>query len=236
MNAVVTTLKFKYGNDTEVFAYGHSWGGTVTAKYFVSDEIIKNITGWISSNGAHDMPKNDIESLKLFKKVALEQISKNNNKSKWEDIRAWANAIDTLNVSDQESLEINQKAFEVEEWLIEDKELEERSSGGNSGAGIMSPINPYSSSINGGLTNLMLSEETKNTSMTNSLGKVTLPLLVLSGKYDFVVPPVLANDLYNLASSIDKKLVIFDKSGHSPMTHEPIKYRIEIISFIEANK
>lgn len=236
MNAVVSALKHKCGNDTKIFAYGHSWGGTVTAKYFVSDEIIKNVTGWISSNGAHDMPKNDIESVKLFRKVASEQINKNHNKSNWEEIKIWANSIDTLSISEQESYEINQKGFEVEEWLIEDKELQERSNGGNSGVGLLSPVNPFSSSANGGLTNLMLSNETRSISLTDDLRKVTLPLLVLTGKYDFVVPPALAHDLYNLSSSLDKKIVVFEKSGHSPMTHEPIKYRNEIISFIEANK
>ena len=89
---------------------------------------------------------------------------------------------------------------------------------------------------NGGLTNLILSNETSSTSLTGDLRKVTLPLLVLTGKYDFVVPPALAHDLHNLSSSLEKKIVVLEKSGHSPMIHEPIKYRNEIISFIEANK
>ncbi len=235
MDAVVRTLKHKFGDDTKVFAYGHSWGGTVTAEYMLSNQI-GYVDGWISSNGAHDMPKNNIESVKLFRKVAAEQIALRNNIDKWQEIKTWANGIDTNNITDAQSLEINQKGFEVEEWLIEDGVLNARTQGGNSGAGIFSPINPVSSNINGTLTNLLLSGEIKSTSYTDDLDKINLPLLVITGKYDFVVAPQLGNDLYSLANSANKTIAVFDKSGHSPMTHEPSKYSNLIIQFIEASR
>ena len=190
----------------------------------------------LESNGAHDMPKNDIESVKLFIKVSDEQINLGNSIPKWEETKNWALGINLNNISSKQSLEINQKAFEVENWLLEDGVLQKRASGGNSGASLNSPINPVSSQINGSLTNGQLSKEVSKASYTNDLFKVTLPTLIMTGKYDFVVAPELSQDAYNLISSTNKKLVVFDNSGHSPMSHEPEKYTNELIQFIDANK
>ncbi|MGB1041519.1 MAG: alpha/beta fold hydrolase [Flavobacteriales bacterium] len=236
MDAVIQTLKFKFGKDLKVFAYGHSWGGTITPKYMITGNLQQNVEGWITSNGAHDMPKNDIESVKLFLKTADEQITAGNSTDKWKEIKTWASGIDTNSITDAQSLEINKKAFEVEKWLFEDGVLNPIGEGGNSGGGIFSPINPLSSQLNGRLTNTLLSKEIQETSFTNQLFKVTIPTLVLAGKYDFVVAPELANDAFNLISSANKKLVVFNKSGHSPMSHEPTLYTQELISFIDTHK
>lgn len=236
MDAVIQVLKHKYGNDVSIFAFGHSWGGTLTAKFMTTGNLQHSVKGWIESNGAHDLPKNDIESVKLFRKVANEQITLGNSADKWQGIKTWADGIDTNAITNAISGEINSKAFEVEEWLMADGILNARATGGNSGAGIFSPINPLSSQLNGSLTNLALSNELLTTTLTSQLNKVTIPVLVLTGKYDFVVAPALSDDTFNLVSSTSKKLVVFEKSGHSPMSHEPVKYTSELIQFMRANK
>ena len=236
MDAVVKAIKFKYGADTKVFALGHSWGGMLTAKYMTTDGLQQNLAGWINSDGAHDIPKNDIEAIKLYRLVADEQIALGNNVSNWQGIKTWAGAVDTNNITDEQSGEINKKGNEVAEWLTNDGILASSPEGGNSGGGLGSPINPITSSINGNGTNSALSNEIQNTALTNELFKVTIPVLAITGKYDFVVAPKLAEDVFNLSSSAVKKLVIFDKSAHSPMNNEPAKFTAEVISFIEANK
>ena len=234
MDAVIKTLKFKYGKDAEVVALGHSWGGTLTAKYMVTGNLQQNLLGWIEADGAHDIPKNDIESIKLYREVSAQQIAMGNNVANWQEIKDWADAVDTNNITDEQSGEINANGNKVEGWLTEDGVLKTPPSGGNSGASLLSPINPLTSMLNGNLTNSALSSEIQQFSVTDELYKVTIPVLAVTGKYDFIVAPALAFDTYNLSSSAFKRIVVFDKSGHSPMSNEPSKFTSEVISFIEA--
>ncbi|MFK8046387.1 MAG: alpha/beta hydrolase, partial [Crocinitomicaceae bacterium] len=68
------------------------------------------------------------------------------------------------------------------------------------------------------------------------LNKITIPSQFLWGKYDFVVPPAVGVDAYNRVSSVNKEIIIFEKSGHSPMSNEPVKFANSIIDFVELYK
>lgn len=236
MDAVVSSLKAKFGTDIGIFAYGHSWGGTLSAKYLTTGNLQKNLKGWIESDGAHDLPKNNIEAVKLFRKVSAEQIALGNNVDNWQDIKTWAEGIDLNNIDETENSEINSNAFKVEEWLTEDGVLGEMESGGITSSTFFGPINPITSKRVGNYTNGVITPEIDKTALTNELYKITIPVLALWGKYDFVVAPTLGFDTFNKVSSKVKKLVIFEKSGHSPMNNEWSKYTSEIILFVDANK
>jgi len=236
MDAVVKVLKAKYGSNVGVFALGHSWGGTLTSKYMITGDWQYHLKGWIEFDGAHDMPKNDVESVKMFIRVANEQIAAGNSVNDWQDILDWATQIDTNNITKQESYEINQKGFEVEYWLEEDGVINEPSEGGNREPFLFGQVNPLTSSITGNFTNGMLDEEISNFSATAEFHKVEIPCLFLWGKYDFVVPPELGYDAYNNVSSTIKKFVLLERSGHSGMSNQPEEVSDEIIQFIEANR
>jgi pimeloyl-ACP methyl ester carboxylesterase len=236
MDAVVKVLKAKYGNDVSVFALGHSWGGTLSANYMVTGDLQNSLNGWIEASGAHDNPKGNIESVKLFIQTANEQIAAGNNVQNWEGILAWATAIDTNNITDDQSLEVNQKGNEVEEWLIDDGVIELAEYGGNENSKFYGPQNPFTSRQTGNTTNRMLDEEVETVALTDQLFKITIPVLVIWGKYDFVVAPALGQDTYNEVSSTTKKIVILEKSGHSIMDFEWREFTDEILLFVEANK
>lgn len=236
MDAVIKVLKAKYGNDVRVFALGHSWGGTLTAKYMTTGNLQHNLKGWIETDGAHDNPKNYKEAVKMFVQVSKEQIAQGNNIENWKGVLDWASAIDTNNISSSQTGELNQKAFEVEKWLLEDGVLQKGQNGGNQSSLFFDPINPLTNKLTGYITNQKLENEVETTSLTNELHKVTIPVLVLWGKYDLVVTPTLGYDTYNKISSSIKKIVIFEKSGHSPMDNEWQKFSTEVANFVEENK
>jgi pimeloyl-ACP methyl ester carboxylesterase len=51
-----------------------------------------------------------------------------------------------------------------------------------------------------------------------------------------IVPPSFAHEAYdNLGSSI-KKLVLFERSGHTPMLSEPDLFAEEVLLFMDENK
>ena len=71
---------------------------------------------------------------------------------------------------------------------------------------------------------------------SDQLGKIVIPTILLWGKYDFTVPPGVANDALDHLSSSYKKLIIFSNSGHRPMQTESIALQNEIINFAELFK
>ncbi|MCB0481823.1 MAG: alpha/beta hydrolase [Flavobacteriales bacterium] len=235
MYAVIKVLKAKYGNDVRVFALGHSWGGTLTAKFMISSGYQYLLTGWIEADGAHDIPKLNVDAIKMFRAVAQEQIALGNNVDNWNGILSWANEVDTNNISVEDGGEINQKAHEVEEWLRSDGVITTEESGGHKNSIFFGPTNPFTSWMIGNQTNSAL-QVTETLAMTNELHLVSIPCLFLWGKYDFVVPPSLGVDAFNEVNSTNKKLVIFDHSGHSPMADEWEKFAYEVVQFVDAVK
>ncbi|MDC1221276.1 alpha/beta hydrolase [Salibacteraceae bacterium] len=234
LKAVVLTMKAHYGDDSKIFILGHSWGGTLGTKFMIDSNNQQLVSGWIEADGAHDIPKLNIDGVKLFRKVAAEQIAEGNSTNAWTDILDWANDINTNSISVAEGGEINEKAYEAEELLLNDGVL--ASGDDNSYAPLLSPTNLLTSTITGNLTSGLLDPEVESTSLTDSLYKITIPCLFLWGKYDFVVAPQLGVDAYNLVSSNDKTLVVFQESGHSPMVNEPELFAQEIIDFVEKHK
>ncbi|MBL56182.1 MAG: hypothetical protein CMP61_03245 [Flavobacteriales bacterium] len=233
LDAVIQVLQAKYGDSIKTVVLGHSWGGMLTANYMINENNQKKISGWIEANGAHDIPQLNKDAIQMFKEVADEQINEGNNVSNWKDVLTWAQAIDTNNITADISYEINLKAYQAEEWLIDDGVMAYPEPGGNKVPFLAGPVNPLVSFLSGNLTNSLLLDEIERTALTKELHKVTVPTLILWGKYDFVVPPSLGWDTYHSISSTDKEIVLFEQSGHSPMSNEWEAFSEAIISFIE---
>jgi len=81
-------------------------------------------------------------------------------------------------------------------------------------------------------------EENLTKPLTPKLKTITLPSLLLWGKYDFVVPPSLGEEmLEELGTPIaDKSLILFEQSGHGMEGSELDKLVVEISNFIEQYK
>ena len=233
LKAVVLTMKAYYGDDSKIIIMGHSWGGTLGTKFMIDPNNQNLVAGWIEADGAHDIPKLNVSGVKLFRKVAAEQIAEGNSTDKWTEILNWANDINTNSISVAEGGEINEKAYEAEELLLNDGVL---ASGDDSYAPLLSPTNLFTSSLTGNITSRVLDPEVESTSLTDSLFKITVPCLFLWGKYDFVVAPQLGFDALNKVSSVDKQLIIFQESGHSPMANEPEIFAQVVIDFVEKLK
>lgn len=233
MDAVVKVLKAKYGENKSIFVMGHSWGGTLSAKYMITKDYQTHVKGWIEVDGAHDIPKLNRDAVAMYIAEANTQIALGNNVANWQGILDWANAIDVNNITEAQGGEINSNGNKVAGWLQQDGFIYPSDRGGHQN--VTGQINPLTSLLSGNYTNQELLE-IEQLSLTNELYKVTIPTLVLWGKYDFVVPPSLGQDTYDNVGSAVKKFVLFDKSAHSPMDNEWEKYVEEVSTFIDANK
>ncbi len=239
LHAVVQTLKYKYGNDIKLFLLGHSWGGTLGTAFLLKNDYQNEIKGWIEVDGSHDFPKINRDVLKKFTVVGNEQINLNHHKEEWQNIVSWASAVDTSNLTDEMIIEINNKSHLVEKYLLEDDVLQKEDAKTLRDFGVFYHQNIITRIFSGNYTfmgNDKFFDEVVNNSFTPELHKIKIPCLFLWGKYDFVVPSTLGHDAYNRVSSADKKIIIFEKSGHSPMLNQADEFVEAVTNFVETHK
>lgn len=228
---VVKVLKLKYGTQSKVFLMGHSWGGLIGTKALIDTDIQNNIAGWIEADGAHDIPKLNRDLVKMFRFYAKEQISKGNNIDFWKiEILGLINEIDTNNITYAQSLAMNKIAYKAEALIPEvnkpEKYTVDKFSLSKSPYGIMSIISSN-------FTAIAINDETESASLTDKLFKIHVPTLLIWGKYDFVTPPSLGQDAFDLISSEVKYFHILNNSGHSAMIYEPVKFTNLVKEFVE---
>lgn len=230
---VTLFLKQKYGQDISVFLMGHSWGGTTGTFALVNTELQNEIDGWIEVGGAHDIPKLYIDATKMFIEIGNSEINKGNNVEKWTEIVDFCLDLDTGNISLDEGGQLNEYGHAAEELI---DEIDSPYGTGYSHGIATSPIFSLAAFMSSEKTANEINKESEFVALTNDLYKISIPTLLLWGKYDFVVPPSLGVDVLNKASTNDIELVIFDFSGHSPMSDEPDLFCLEIEDFIETYK
>lgn len=237
LHFLVETLKSHYGADTKIFMFGHSWGGTLSTAYMLTDEYQKDIAGWLEVDGAHDLPLLNREAILMYRSIAQQEVNKGGeNEVRWQEILDFANGVDINNITDEESGQINSFGFEAEGILEDVFSPEDPPTPGLMEFLFGSPTNPLTSFLAGNATNSALNDEIEQTAFTQQFNKVEIPVIFLWGKYDFVVPPALAYTAFNWTASPDKELVIFEHSGHSPMANEPELFTKAVRDFIEKHR
>ncbi|GAB1855555.1 alpha/beta fold hydrolase [Flavobacteriaceae bacterium MHTCC 0001] len=229
--ALAKVIKHKYGNDSKLFLMGHSWGGTLGPASLLKDQSY--FLGWINVDGAHNPQNIYTAYINNFRRVALEQIEIGNNIDYWESIIDLTNTVQpTYNLDDLGTL--NSEAVEAEIKLrnsgLINKEEEIDSK-------IIFKYNILTLIRNMIKIQSILDEDLfQNINYTNRLTEITIPSLVLWGKYDMVVPVQFANESFDNLGSKDKELIVFEKSGHSPMFSEPELFADKVIQFINRHK
>ncbi len=232
---LIQSLKERYGQDISLFLLGHSWGGTLGSAYMVKDDYQNELNGWIEVDGAHDIPQLNIELVKMIQEIGSQELLAGNNVSDWQEMIDYVNAIDTMNITFEQTGQLNQYGHRIEGLLSQLKE------GDNAQTSIMqyaflSPGNPLISTVSGFSLPEAFTRSVELANYTPELSKITIPTSLQWGKYDFVVPPALGYSAYDEISSADKFLKIYDYSGHSPMNNEPDLFIKDIVDFIEAYK
>ncbi len=234
LEAVVSVIKEELGENSKIYLFGHSWGGTLGTSYLLTRNNQSNVQGWIESDGAHDIPLLNKEAIAMFIQVGKEEIAKGRNTSKWNEIVGWAEKVDIDSISEADGGQINEYGYEAENMI---DEIGASKEGGLPSRWLYSPVDPIISSMSGNSTQTALVRDgIERIALTNRLPELNIPTLLLWGKYDFVVPPALGESALNQISSTEKSLIMFDFSGHSPMNSEAEKFAQSIIDFVERTK
>ncbi|MCK8520099.1 alpha/beta hydrolase [Aquimarina sp. D1M17] len=229
--ALVKVLKHKYGNDARFFLMGHSWGGALGTLTLLKDQ--DDFLGWIEVDGAHNPKGMYPEYIANFNRVANEQIELENNITYWESIINLVNSVPPT-YREKYFFDLNNEAFRAERRLVDNNIINEQINGNNTFFEYNLITALWNNrNIIGIITNQGFWE---NVSYTDRLQEIEVPSLVLWGKYDMILPATFAKEAYDNLGSAEKKLVIFERSGHAPMLSEADAFVDEILLFMDTYK
>lgn len=244
LDLVIDLLNHQYGSDLNIFLLGHSWGGYLGNAYLSRENNQTKIKGWIDVDGAHNIEKLVYDGITLMQEVAEAQIADDSREREdWQKVMNYVNdfkeqrANNTFILDKEITLEMNGEAGTALNIAQRDELLEAKTVESSAiGAPFFRDNNfltNISHSVQVGKSNIW--NEILAAPLTNDLKKITIPSLMIWGKYDFVVAPSLGEEMMQELGTpdADKTLLIFDKSGHSPMISETDKFIEVTVNFIE---
>ena len=234
LKSVIAVLKYRYGSDKKIFLLSHSWGGLVAPAFLTESNNQDLVKGWINVAGAHNYYNNDSLTREYLISYGTQQITANNNTDAWQKIVDYAishPADSTYKTSvgltkcadDAEALvtDITKSGNGISSLLYKDK----------------TAFSLFWTLSNAGATYLSnLNEKITKAEFSSKLHLIKLPLVCITGKYDFTVPKGLADEVMLKTSSVKKNLLILPHSGHICMDNEPIPFYAEVKKFVEANR
>jgi pimeloyl-ACP methyl ester carboxylesterase len=230
LKKVIEVLKFRYGDDMSLFLVGHSFGGLVAADFVTTPGYQQMIKGLIDVDGSHNYPLNDTLTREMLLSYGAREILLKRKENKWIPIVNYC-LTHQGNFSEDESMQLEKFAGDAENLVDSVKKVN-----------LTSFIVRYSITdvypLTAILSNLLYSEDSNFnkelavTQFSSSLNTVTIPVLVLWGKYDFVCPLLLGEDFYNRIQSTNKRFVISPVSGHNMILQDKRLFCDEISAFV----
>ncbi len=234
LKKVIQLIKHRYGQDSGIFLLGHSFGGLLSASFLTKDDNQSMVKGWIFADGSHNYPLNDTLTRQMLLTVGLQQIALNRNTDGWKTIIDYCNN-HTGNFTFEESVQLTSYAEDAETYFEKVKEI-------NLAALIDYDPVQYGWPVTSILFNLSYSSNAgfnRNLAITefsSKLGIITTPTLLLYGKYDFICPGGLEEDVFNRINTQDKKIAISPISGHNIMLQDASFFCKEVNAFIERHQ
>lgn len=254
MKLVIELLRARYGQDTEVFAMGHSWGVQLGTKFLIEHDP-ELLDGWIASNGMHSAYKEYEGRVEYLNTYLPEMISGGESFSS--PIRAgdvelstpqqaleWVEANPAVETWEQSDIQW-QLAGEVAKYVLDKyTELDPPSAHLSPFARIFSgPGSPFAETRNLIRTGTLINNANNETSiqefydMSSEMGKITIPVALLWGEYDNIAPPLVARDYHTHLGTPEEDITVsFYPAGHSPMIEQHADFIADLRAFIEAHR
>lgn len=235
LKKLVLLLKYRYGNETKIFLLSHSWGGLVAPAFLTEGTNQQLVRGWINVAGAHNYYLNDSLTRAYLLQFGTEQIRQGVHTAEWQKIVDYAQT-HVPNYDLGISRGLNSRASEAEGY-ISDIQTDNEPSIGQLLTKKQTAFSLFWFASNAGATYLSnLNNAVLHAEYSSKLSVLTLPVLCITGKYDFTVPKGLADEVMQNASSTRKKLLILPHSGHICMTNEPVPFYEAVVAFIRQNQ
>ncbi len=234
LKKVIEVIKYRYGANTSVYLMGHSFGGLLTASFMTTGSNQDLVKGWIFADGSHNYPLNDSLTRQMLLTTGEHQILENDHVGQWLPIVTYCES-HSGNFSLAESFQMEDYAEQAEKLFSVVKQVS-----------LFDLIRQYAVKDHWPLTSMLFNylyssnddfnQALAKTEFTSQLYKVTVPTLIMYGRYDFVCPKELGEDLYNHIGASKKKMVISPISGHDIFLQDEVFFCDQIGQFVAENK
>lgn len=235
LDAIVDVLKAKY-TQAEIYLMGHSFGGFIGANYLLTGTFQNKISGWISVDGAYNF---DYDLSWQYRRaflinIANEEIGKDQNSDHWNSALEWTTANPIIESREQKN-----------EWRsfigapgqgIIPEELAELSVKQYLQIGFSSSYNPVPAYLSKNLqiVNNRLNKEAERVNLITAVSAITVPTLMIWGRYDDLIVPEEGQDVYNHlgTDNADKHFSLMANSSHEPYISAPLEFQEAITQFV----
>lgn len=242
LDQVIELLKFKFGNDIIIFLSGHSWGGYLSQIYLLDQERQNKVRAWIDIDGLLNRNQNLKDALAKVKDVCEQRIAANSTNQ-----LAWSTLLeDTQSEIDKNTLNYDEISEDLPFNLIKRAELLISGDGlldSKIGSGFQATYQnnshpPILAPNDRTLPFLVPMMFEKDNFIINNLINIEIPSLFLYGFYDVRTPVAQGEYCFENISTPeeDKKIVTFQRSGHSSLNNQPAEITAEIKLWIEKYK
>ncbi|MEO0895631.1 MAG: alpha/beta hydrolase [Bacteroidota bacterium] len=229
--ALAAVLREKYGEDINLFLMGHSWGGLLSGATLLKDQ--SQFAGWINVAGATDIPLATARRGSRIQIIAEEQIDLGNSIEEWTAI---SEEVDELDPSEESSyrptLRLAARAIEL---LLRDEVIESTTTIEKLAQAILAN-NPITWAVSDFFNQPVSEAREMDYSLTPRLQEITLPTLMIFGRYDVSVPLQVGAVAFEEIGSDKKDVFVFEQTIHHPHDTEGSRFVQEVRRFIEENR
>ncbi len=235
LNAIISVIDAKYPNP-DIYLMGHSFGGFIGINYLLEEDYQNKIKGWVSIDGAYNF---DYDLSWQYRRsflinIANEEIAEGNMITHWTNALEWADNNELITSRAQKN-----EWREFVGWpggIIIPEELASLSARQYIEIGFFSSYNPFPAYLSSNLdiVNNKLNEDAEGKNLIAEVSNVTIPSLLIWGRYDDLIVPEEGLDVFNNFGTPvkDKYYKILPNSSHEPYISDPENFKAEIIDFI----
>jgi len=231
LGKVIRVVKKKYGENIGIFLMSHSFGGLVASGFLTEGTNQNLFRGYIDVDGSHNYPLNDTLTRAMLLTTGRKEVALNHYVGEWNRFMDYCKA-HRGNFTLKESKKMEKFASQAEGYIDSVQKVY-----------FLPVVARYFIAekypVTSMLVNLLysmksaLNREIATKEFSSSLNKISIPVLILFGKFDFICPPELGTDFYSRVGSVYKRMVISPISGHNFMFQDKELFTREVNAFIE---
>ena len=239
LDKVIDLLYFRYGADISVALMGHSWGGYLTCAYLLDPQREAKVGTWVNIDGGVHRSNFLNDDMKRIVDIAQDEILKGRFVNEWIELSNQAMAQLDSNItlytyqSQNQPFTILSKA----EQLINKSKVIETITGSTFDAIYRNNYQPFIAAANDNRSSQQVQEEMFqfDTTVEVLLPSVTLPTFNIYGYWDVRTALQQGEYVFNTIATPEdnKRLLILEDSGHSPMVNEPVRLGDAIVEWLD---
>jgi proline iminopeptidase len=229
--AVVETIRLRYPG-RRIFLLSVSWGSELAVGYLATPSHQAGIAGWIDVDGSHNWIQNRLNQLDWIEQRAQAFVESGSEVSYWEGAIAFARA--------------NRQQPLTRAGLVTARDYITRAGGFGrldldlAAFAFASPLSLFSvlSNADTVVNAIFASPEFQDElSLTSKLPNLTLPVQLLWGANDGVVPIAMAHEVLSLTSTppAEKSLIVIEDAAHLMPFEKAAEFSTSVMDFVEAH-